>query len=81
MDFIRKPAGNWIFVTEKGEEKEVYTYVNKFGYYYRKYHLESVFGIGLAAGLVIFGVMHLKNKKTRRLQPPDKDQHSAGLTG
>ena len=63
MDFTRIPAGNWIYITDNGEKKEVYTYVNKFGYYYQKFHLSSVFGTGLAAGLVIFGVMRLKQKK------------------
>ena len=63
MDFTRIPTGNWIYITANGEQKEVYTYVNKFGYYYQKFHLSSVFGTGLAAGLVIFGIMRLKKKK------------------
>ena len=56
MAFTRNRDGTWLHIDEEGTKiAQVYTYVDKKGYYYKKYVLPgSCAGIVLAGGILIF---------------------------
>lgn len=56
MAFTRNMDGTWSHIDEEGKNiAQVYTYVDKKGYYYKKYVLPgSCAGIVLAGGILIF---------------------------
>ncbi|MBW2011099.1 MAG: hypothetical protein JRI32_05495 [Deltaproteobacteria bacterium] len=63
MTLSRKKSGVWSYTPEGGGPPvEVYTYVNKFGYYHEKY-LFPASACGLAAALCAFGVIRIRKKR------------------
>ncbi len=65
MAFARNRDGTWSHIDEEGTKiAQVYTYVDKKGYYYKKYVLPgSCAGIVLAGGVLIFFRIRKRSKE------------------
>lgn len=63
MTFQRGEDGVWFYTEPSGKQVVVYTYVMKWGYYYKKYIL-PISMVGLGGALVVLAFLLIRKRKT-----------------
>ena len=68
MTFQRGDGGVWSYTEPSGTVVVVYTYVQKWGYFYKKYILPISIG-GIAVAALVLAVLMVRRRKTAMQQP------------